>query len=58
MGSAETQKYYVVVKGDTLSSIARRHYGDAHKWGRIFEVNRELIKDADLIYPGQQLRIP
>ncbi len=57
-GSADTRKYYVVVKGDTLSSIARRQYGDARKWGPIFEANRDRIKDADLIYPGQQLRIP
>ena len=58
VGSADTHTYYVVVKGDTLSSIARRQYGDAHKWGRIYEANRDLIKDPDLIYPGQHLRIP
>jgi nucleoid-associated protein YgaU len=58
VGSADTDKYYVVVEGDTLSSIARRQYGDAQGWGRIFEANRDLIRDADLIYPGQHLRIP
>ena len=58
MGSGDTDTYYVVVEGDTLSAIARRQYGDANKWGRIFEANRDLIKDADLIFPGQHLRIP
>jgi nucleoid-associated protein YgaU len=49
---------YVVVKGDTLSKIAQRAYGDGKKWRKIFEANKELIKDPDLIYPGQSLRIP
>ena len=58
VGSVDTHTYYIVVKGDTLSSIARRQYGDAQRWGRIFDANRDQIKDADLIYPGQHLRIP
>jgi nucleoid-associated protein YgaU len=49
---------YVVVKGDSLSKIASGQYGDPQKWRRIYEANRDLIKDPDLIYPGQQLRIP
>ncbi len=49
---------YVVVEGDSLSRIAKRQYGDGNKWSRIYEANRDLIKDPDLIYPGQRLRIP
>jgi nucleoid-associated protein YgaU len=49
---------YIVVKGDSLSKIAKREYGDANKWRAIYEANRDLIKDPDLIYPGQSLRIP
>jgi nucleoid-associated protein YgaU len=49
---------YVVVKGDSLSKIAKREYGDAAKWPRIYEVNQDIIKDPDLIYPGQTLKIP
>jgi nucleoid-associated protein YgaU len=49
---------YVVVQGDSLSRIAQRRYGAASKWRRIFEANRDVIKDPDLIYPGQELRIP
>jgi nucleoid-associated protein YgaU len=50
--------YYEVVKGDTLSKIAKHFYGNASKYPAIFEANREVIKNPDLIYPGQKLRIP
>ena len=49
---------YVVVKGDSLSKIAAREYGDANKWRTIYEANTDLIKNPDLIYPGQELKIP
>jgi len=49
---------YVVVRGDSLSKIAQREYGDANKWRTIYEANKDIIKDPDLIYPGQQLKIP
>lgn len=54
--SAETT--YTVVSGDSLSKIAKHHYGDANQWRRIFEANRDQIKDPDLIHPGQVLKIP
>jgi nucleoid-associated protein YgaU len=49
---------YVVKAGDSLSRIARAHYGDANQWRRIYEANRDQIKDPDLIHPGQSLKIP
>jgi nucleoid-associated protein YgaU len=49
---------YVVVKGDSLSRIAKQQYGDANKWPKIYEANRNNIKDPKLINPGQTLRIP
>jgi nucleoid-associated protein YgaU len=49
---------YTVVQGDNLSKIAKHQYGDAKKWRTIYEANRDLIKDPDLIYPGQSFRIP
>ena len=55
IGSSRT---YVVVKGDSLSKIAKREYGDANKWRAIYEANKGSIKDPDLIYPGQELTIP
>ena len=51
-------KTYVVVKGDSLSKIAKREYGDANKWRTIHEANKDVISDPDLIYPGQELKIP
>lgn len=51
-------EFYTIVKGDTLSHIAKHFYGDANKYPEIFEANREVIKDPDLIYPGQRIRIP
>ncbi|MBI1224853.1 MAG: peptidoglycan-binding protein LysM [Bacteroidetes bacterium] len=50
--------FYTVVKGDTLSKIAKEHYGNAMKYPTIFEANKPMLKDADHIYPGQVLRIP
>jgi nucleoid-associated protein YgaU len=49
---------HTVVKGDTLSKIAKAQYGDAMKDPVIFEANRPMIEDPDKIYPGQVLRIP
>ena len=51
-------KRYTVVAGDSLSRIAKREYGDANAWHRIYEANRDIIKDPDLIHPGQNLTIP
>jgi len=51
-------EYYIVQQGDTLSKIAQQFYGNANKYPRIFEANREVIKDANLIFPGQKIRIP
>ncbi|MEZ4801334.1 MAG: peptidoglycan-binding protein LysM [Gelidibacter sp.] len=51
-------KFYTVVNGDTLSKIAKAYYGNALKYPVIFEANKPMLKDANLIYPGQVLRIP
>jgi nucleoid-associated protein YgaU len=59
VGSSSTaEKVYVVVAGDSLSKIARREYGNAKEWNRIFEANKDILKDPDKIYPGQKLKIP
>ena len=47
-----------MVKGDSLSKIAKHVYGDAQKWRKIYEANRDQIKNPDLIYPGQTFTIP
>ncbi|MEJ2436970.1 MAG: peptidoglycan-binding protein LysM [Sulfurovaceae bacterium] len=51
-------KFYTIQKGDTLWKIATTFYGDGSKYPSIVEANLEVIKDADLIYPGQNIRIP
>lgn len=51
-------RIYTVKEGDSLSKIAKREYGDANEWRRIFEANRNIIDDPDLIHPGQKLQIP
>jgi nucleoid-associated protein YgaU len=47
-----------VRQGDTLSEIAERFLGDAGKANVIFEANRNVLDDPDLIFPGQELRVP
>lgn len=51
-------KFYEVKKGDSLSKIAKEFYGDPMKYPVIFEANKPMLKDPNLIYPGQKLRIP
>ena len=55
---ARQPKVYEVQSGDTLSSIAKQHFGDANAYQKIFEANRPMLKDPDEIYPGQVLIIP
>lgn len=49
---------YIVKKGDTLSKIAKEHYGKSSKYHAIFEANKDILKDPDHIYPGQELKLP
>lgn len=50
--------FHTVVSGDTLSKIAKKHYGNAMKYPVIFEANKPMLTHPDKIYPGQVLRIP
>ena len=50
--------FYTVQKGDSLSKIAKAHYGNSGKYHAIFEANKPMLKSPELIYPGQMLRIP
>ncbi|WP_431997291.1 transglycosylase family protein [Streptomyces fungicidicus] len=47
---------YKVLKGDTLSSIAKEHDVKGG-WAKLFELNDDIVDDADLIFPGQQLHL-
>jgi len=52
------KQFYTVKKGDYLSKIAKQVYGNANKYNVIFEANKPMLKDPNLIYPGQVLVIP
>ena len=56
--AAGTGQTYTVKSGDSLSKIAKHFYGDAGKWHKIYEANRDKIKNPDLIHPGQEFSIP
>ena len=56
--SQPESKYYTVIKGDTLSKIAKEFYGDANAYQKIFEANKPMLTHPDKIYPGQNLRVP
>ncbi len=56
--SQPESQFYTVVKGDTLSKIAKEFYGDANAYQKIFEANKPMLTHPDKIYPGQNLRIP
>ena len=49
---------YVVQSGDTLGALAQRFYGKASLYPKIFEANRDILSNPDLIKVGQKLRIP
>ena len=51
-------EFYTVVRGDSLSKIAKEYYGNPMKYPVIFEANKPMLSDPDKIYPGQVLRIP
>ena len=54
----DSTQWHEVKKGDTLSKIAEKYYGDASLYKQIFEANRDILTDPNLIKIGQKLRIP
>ena len=56
--SADGPRQYTVERGDTLSYLALRHYGDPFKWEKIYNANKESMKNPDYIYVGQRIIIP
>jgi nucleoid-associated protein YgaU len=55
---AAKKQVYVVQSGDSLSKIAKEELGDASRWPEIFELNKDKIKDPNLIHAGQELEMP
>lgn len=57
-GAQGAETTYVVQKGDTLQKISSKMYGTTKKWKKIFEANKDMLKDPDKIRAGQKLIIP
>ena len=58
VAAAAAERIHVVEKGDTLGAIAKKYYGKAGAYMKIFEANKDILTDPDKIKPGQRLRIP
>lgn len=56
--SSSGSRTYTVKSGDSLSKISKQFYGDPMKYMTIFEANTHILKDPNLIHPGQELIIP
>jgi nucleoid-associated protein YgaU len=54
----KTQRYHIILKGETLSEIAYKYYGSATKWNKILDANKSVIKDVDKLKPGTKIIIP
>jgi len=57
-GEWDATQWHLVEKGDTLSKIAKQYYGDSKLYMQIFDANKDVLKDPNLIKVGQKLRIP
>ena len=56
--SADGSQEYTVVSGDTLSYLSLKYYGTQSKWAKIYEANKETMKNPNYIYIGQKILIP
>ena len=52
------ERFHEVAKGDTLTALAKKYYGNANQYTKIFDANKDQLKDPDKIKVGQRLRIP
>lgn len=51
-------RYYTIARGDTLWGIAKKFYGNGAQYPKIYNANRNIISNPNLIYPGQKIKIP
>jgi nucleoid-associated protein YgaU len=58
VANTDVHGHYTVKSGDSLSKIAKHIYGEAGNYNKIFEANRDILQNPDLIKPGQVLKIP
>ena len=55
---AKATRTYVVAPGDTLTTIARNVLGDGSRWRQIYELNKDKIKNPDVLLEGTELKLP
>lgn len=51
-------RFYKVRKGDTLQKISQKFYGTTKRWPLLYKINKDKLKSADRVYPGEVLAIP
>ncbi len=56
--ASQSNRVYTVQRGNTLFGIAQQFYGHGDVWPYLYKVNRSKISDPDLIYAGQEFRVP
>ena len=56
--ASSTPRIYTVKPGDSLSKISREFYGDANKYMKIFEANKDKLTDPNKVNVGTELLIP
>lgn len=54
----DATQWHEVTAGESLSKIAVKYYGDASLYTKIFEANKDVLKDPNMVRVGQKLRIP
>jgi nucleoid-associated protein YgaU len=54
----KTERFHIVGRNETLSEVARRYYGSAGQWRKIYNANHSVIKNPDTLRPGTKLIIP
>lgn len=58
VGDKSVYHRHVVKSGESLSKISKHYYGDAMQYNKIFEANRNILNNPDVIHPDQVLVIP
>ncbi len=56
--AAQTYESYTVMKDDTLQKISEKFYGTTKRWNEIYELNKDVLKSPDKLYPGKTIKIP
>jgi len=54
----KTRKFYIVRRGDTLSRISKKYYNTANNWYVIYEANRDVLSNPNMLQPRTKLFIP